>query len=321
MTNSAGVLDTICCSVAARPLPNPPPQAGEGARLVSARSCGELAMKFTLSWLKEHLDTDAPLDDDRRQAHHDRARGREASRTRRKLLAPFTIARVIEAEAASQCRPAARLHGRYRRRRAGAGGVRRAQCAHRHERRVRAARRLHSRARTSRSASATSAASRAAACWSPDAELQISDDHDGIIDLPADAPVGASLRRMGRARRSGDRDQPHAQPAGLHRRRRHRARSRRRRHGHVHRAHADQAGEGRVPLPGHGDARLRRDAVALPGLRAAAGARRQERPVAGLAAEAAHGDRASARSTRWSTSPTSSPTTAAGRCMCSTPPR
>ena len=26
------------------------------------------------------------------------------------------------------------------------------------------------------------------------AELEISDDHDGIIDLPADAPVGASLR-------------------------------------------------------------------------------------------------------------------------------
>ena len=26
------------------------------------------------------------------------------------------------------------------------------------------------------------------------AELEISDDHDGIIDLPDDAPVGASLR-------------------------------------------------------------------------------------------------------------------------------
>ena len=31
-----------------------------------------------------------------------------------------------------------------------------------------------------------------------EAELQLSDNHDGIIDLPADAPVGKSLRRMGR---------------------------------------------------------------------------------------------------------------------------
>ncbi len=32
-----------------------------------------------------------------------------------------------------------------------------------------------------------------------EAELQISDDHDGIIDLPADAPVGTSLREIRRA--------------------------------------------------------------------------------------------------------------------------
>ena len=62
-------------------------------------------------------------------------------------------------------------------------------------------------------------------------ELQLSDDHEGIIDLPADAPVGASYATMGRARRSRDRDQSHAQPRRLHRRPRHRARSRRRRHG------------------------------------------------------------------------------------------
>ncbi len=34
------------------------------------------------------------------------------------------------------------------------------------------------------------------------AELQISEDHDGIMELPADAPVGAGLRALGRARRS-----------------------------------------------------------------------------------------------------------------------
>ena len=73
--------------------------------------------------------------------------------------------------------------------------------------------------------------SRGMLCSAPSCRL--SDDHDGIIELPADAPVGARLCRMGRARRSGDRDQPDAQPAGLHRRVRHRARPRRRRHGHA----------------------------------------------------------------------------------------
>ncbi len=72
------------------------------------------------------------------------------------------------------------------------------------------------------------------------------------------------LRQVGGARRSGDRDQPDAQPAGLHRRARHRARPRRRRHGQVQGEHAE-AGRRHVPLPGRGDARFRRDAVALPG--------------------------------------------------------
>ena len=119
------------------------------------------------------------------------------------------------------------------------------------------------------------------------AELQISDDHDGIIELPADAPVGVALCRMGRARRSRDRDQPDAEPAGLHRRARHRARSVRRRHGQVQ-GPGHQADQGRIPLPGEGHRRRRR---AVPGLRAAAGARRQERPVAGMAAEAPDLDR------------------------------
>ena len=36
-------------------------------------------------------------------------------------------------------------------------------------------------------------------------ELEISDDHEGIIDLPDDAPVGESYAHVGRPRRSGDR--------------------------------------------------------------------------------------------------------------------
>jgi hypothetical protein len=46
-------------------------------------------------------------------------------------------------------------------------------------------------------------------------ELELGDEHDGIIELPDDAPVGAELRRLCRARRSGDRRRGHAQPAGL----------------------------------------------------------------------------------------------------------
>ena len=151
-------------------------------------------------------------------------------------------------------------------------------------------------------------------------ELQLSDDHEGIIDLPADAPVGAHLRRLGRARRPGDRDQPHAQPRRLHRRARHRARPRRRRHGQVQ-GPADQAGEGRVPLPGQGHARLRRRRrrSARPSRCGWCAASRTARRRTGCSAADARSG--CARSTRWSTSPTSSPTTAAGRCTCSTPPR
>ena len=101
------------------------------------------------------------------------------------------------------------------------------------------------------------------------------------------------LCRVDGPRRSGDRDQPDAQSRRLHRRARHRARSRRRRHGQVQ-GRRHQADQGRVPLPGEGDARFRRDAIAVPALRAAAGARRQERAVAGVAAAPAHRDRAAA---------------------------
>ena len=54
---------------------------------------------------------------------------------------------------------------------------------------------------------------------------------------------------------------------------------------------AHQADQGRIPLPGEGDGRRRH---AVSGLCAAAGARRQERPVAGMAAEAPDLDRPAA---------------------------
>src|SRR4030088_2217724 len=90
--NAAGSaqIRLAAASAARSPHPTPHPQAGEGKR-------EEKAMKFTLSWLKEHLDTDEPLEKlaDKLtmiglEVEHieDRATG----------LAPFTVARVISAE-------------------------------------------------------------------------------------------------------------------------------------------------------------------------------------------------------------------------------
>ena len=65
-------------------------------------------MKFTLSWLKEHLDTDEPLD---KLADKLTMIGLEVEHIEDKAraLAPFTIARVISAE---QHPNADRLRGR-----------------------------------------------------------------------------------------------------------------------------------------------------------------------------------------------------------------
>ena len=54
-------------------------------------------MKFTLSWLKEHLDTDEPLE---KLADRLTMIGLEVENIedKAKALAPFTIARVISAE-------------------------------------------------------------------------------------------------------------------------------------------------------------------------------------------------------------------------------
>ena len=110
-------------------------------------------------------------------------------------------------------------------------------------------------------------------------ELQLSDDHEGIIDLPADAPVGESYAKWAGL------DDPvieinltpnRPDCTGVHGIARDLAAADMGKFKDT----AIEAGEGHVPLPGRGEARFRRDAVALPRLRAAAGARRQERPVA-----------------------------------------
>ena len=164
-------------------------------------------MKFTLSWLKDHLETDATLDEIVEALTRSASRS-SGSRTAAALKG-FVVGHVIEAEAASQCRPPARLQGRCRRR-AGAGRLRRAQRAHRHEERVLAARHVHSR-QGSRWRRATSAASNrngmmcSAVSWSC----------RRITTASSSCPPtrrSARLRRICRARRSGDRHQGHAEP-------------------------------------------------------------------------------------------------------------
>ena len=160
-------------------------------------------------------------------------------------------------QAASQRRPAARLHGRHRPRRAGPGGVRRAECAHRHEGRVRAARRVHSRQEHDARRSAPSAASKAAACWCPSSSCKSPtttkassicrrtrrsaratrkyaglDDPVIEINLTPNRPDCTGVNGIARDLAAADMGTFKERDA--------------------------EAGEGRVPLPGLGDARFRR---------------------------------------------------------------
>ena len=120
-----------------------------------------------------------------------------------------------------------------------------------------------------------------------EAEIELSDDHDGIIDLPDDAPVGESYAKWAGL------DDPvieinltpnRPDCTGVH---------------GIARdlAAADmgkfvdpraEAGEGHVPVPGRGEDR---EPGAVSRLRAAAGARREERPLARMAAAAPDCDR------------------------------
>ena len=134
--------------------------------------------------------------------------------------------------AAPERRPAARLHG-------GCGGrpglrrVRRAERADRHEGGVRAAGQLHPGHRHhpqgGRDPRRDQRRHAAVAC----ARWGSARSHDGIVELPADAPVGDALPRLCRARRPGDRDRGHAEPRRRARRARRRARPRRGRAGHA----------------------------------------------------------------------------------------
>jgi phenylalanyl-tRNA synthetase beta chain len=147
-------------------------------------------MKFTLAWLKEHLDTDEPLD---KIVDKLTMIGLEVESVadRGKVLAPFTIARVISAQPhpnADRLRvcmvdtgsgdPVQVVCGAPNAR-AGMKGVFVPPGAF-----------IPGKDMTLGVGKIRGVESRGMLV--SEFELQLSDDHEGIIDLPADAPVGAN---------------------------------------------------------------------------------------------------------------------------------
>jgi phenylalanyl-tRNA synthetase beta chain len=147
-------------------------------------------MKFTLAWLKEHLDTDEPLD---KIVDKLTMIGLEVESVadRGKMLAPFTIARVISAQPhpnADRLRvcmvdtgtgdPVQVVCGAPNAR-AGMKGVFVPPGAF-----------IPGKDMTLGVGKIRGVESRGMLV--SEFELQLSDDHEGIIDLPADAPVGAN---------------------------------------------------------------------------------------------------------------------------------
>ncbi len=234
-------------------------------------------MKFTLSWLKEHLDTDAPV-----AALADKLTmiGLEVESLADKatLLAPFTIARVIEAK---QHPNADRL--RVCMVDTGKGDPVQVVCGAPNARTgmisvfVPPGAYIPGKDITLSVGKIRGVESHGMLV--SQMEMQLSEDHEGIIELPADAPVGEIYAKWAGL------DDPvieikltpnRPDCTGVH--------------GVARDLAAADMGKFIdkmvKPVKGDGacprtvDARLRRDAVALPRLRAAAGARREERPVA-----------------------------------------
>ena len=148
-------------------------------------------MKFSLSWLKEHLDTDEPLD---KLADKLTMIGLEVEsiEDKAKALAPFTIARVISAE---QHPNADRL--RVCMVDTGDGGAPvQVVCGAPNARAGLVSvfsppgTFIPGKNITLGVGTIRGVESRGMLCSA--AELQISEDHDGIMELPADAPIGAA---------------------------------------------------------------------------------------------------------------------------------
>jgi phenylalanyl-tRNA synthetase beta chain len=147
-------------------------------------------MKFTLSWLKEHLDTDAPVE---KLADKLTMIGLEVEHIedKAKALAPFAIARVISAaqhpnadrlrvcmvDTGNGAEPVQVVCGAPNAR-AGLVSVFAPPGTY-----------IPGKNITLGVGTIRGVESRGMLCSA--AELQISDDHDGIMELPADAPIGA----------------------------------------------------------------------------------------------------------------------------------
>src|SRR5947207_6360307 len=145
-------------------------------------------MKFTLSWLREHLDTDEPVD---KLAEKLTMIGLEveAIEDKAKALAPFTIARVIEAKP----------HPNADRLRVcivdtGTGDPVQVVCGAPNARTgmkgVFSAPGTYIPGKKITLGIGTIRGVESRGMLVSEAEMELSDDHEGIIDLPDDAPVG-----------------------------------------------------------------------------------------------------------------------------------
>jgi phenylalanyl-tRNA synthetase beta chain len=147
-------------------------------------------VKFTFAWLKEHLDTDASL-----EAIRDKLTmvglEVESVEDKAKALAPFTIARVVACE---QHPNADRL--RVCMVDTGTGDPVQVVCGAPNARTgmkgVFSAPGSFIPGKNITLAVGTIRGVESRGMLLSEAELEISDDHDGIIDLPDDAPVGTS---------------------------------------------------------------------------------------------------------------------------------
>jgi phenylalanyl-tRNA synthetase beta chain len=150
-------------------------------------------MKFTLAWLKEHLDTDASLDDIVTKLTMIGLEV-ESLDDKAKLLAPYVIAKVVDA----------RQHPNADRLRVcmvdtGDGKPVQVVCGAPNARTgmtgvfVPPGTYVPGKKITLQVGTIRGVESRGMLV--SEAELEISDDHDGIIDLPADAPVGQSFAK------------------------------------------------------------------------------------------------------------------------------
>jgi phenylalanyl-tRNA synthetase beta chain len=151
-------------------------------------------MKFTLAWLKEHIETDAPLD---RIVDRLTMIGLEVEHVedKAKELAPFTVAAVVSAEKHPNAdklkvclvdtgmgAPVQVVCGAPNAR-AGMKGVFAPPGTH-----------IPGTGLDLKSGVIRGVESRGMLCSAR--ELQISDDHQGIIDLPADTPVGTPFAQL-----------------------------------------------------------------------------------------------------------------------------